>query len=159
MRKGSAAWQAPTREEVAWAAGLFEGEGSIGAYRRSLPRVGRSVQASLHMTDEKPVREFARIVGVGTVSGPIQRPGKPIYLWRVSNFEYVQHVAAVLWPRLAPRRRTQTHQTLEMGRVQPPRVQNGLAYGMFGKSERALDAQEHRAYNREKWRLWKERAA
>ena len=50
-------------EEIAWAAGLFEGEGSI------YPS-GSGVRLALKMTDEEPIRRFAKIVKRGSVYGP-----------------------------------------------------------------------------------------
>jgi hypothetical protein len=46
--------------EIAWAAGLFEGEGTITSSR------GRLV-ARLNNTDEEVVRHFAMIIGLGEV--------------------------------------------------------------------------------------------
>ena len=55
--------ESPTEVDIAWAAGLFEGEGCVHLYR------GRYVHLSLEMTDEDVVRRFAKIVGA-TVYGP-----------------------------------------------------------------------------------------
>src|SRR5207245_5183125 len=49
-------------EDIAWAAGLFEGEGSI-------TQSGGRVRLSLKMTDEESVRRFAKIIQRGTVYG------------------------------------------------------------------------------------------
>lgn len=71
--------------EIAWAAGLFEGEGSIYPYRDSksgthYPRL------DLASTDEDVVRRFARIVDGGSVYGPIQRPNrKPFWRWQATG--------------------------------------------------------------------------
>jgi hypothetical protein len=69
-----------TPEEIAWAAGLFEGEGSITASRGT-------ARLSLKMTDEVVVRNFAAVVGRGMVYGPYQNTSldgyrrKPFWFW------------------------------------------------------------------------------
>jgi hypothetical protein len=58
-------------EEIAWAAGLFEGEGSITRFGRS----GKfDLRVSLNMTDEDVVRRFDAIVDRGKVSMGRTRP-------------------------------------------------------------------------------------
>lgn len=69
--------------DLAWAAGLFEGEGCI-----SMRREGRKrLSVTLSSSDEDVVRRFYEVVGVGTVLGPY-RPSnaKPHYkdFWRWS---------------------------------------------------------------------------
>ena len=46
--------------ELAWAAGLFDGEGSVGA-------CNRTIQASVHMTDPECLRRFLLAVGAGKI--------------------------------------------------------------------------------------------
>lgn len=91
--------------QVAWAAGLFEGEGCVSSSRH--PSGKWCVQARLGMTDEDPVRRFAGIMGVGRVRGPIQskRPNeKPVYEWYVKNAPGVLAVITLLSPWLGQRR-------------------------------------------------------
>jgi hypothetical protein len=67
-------------EEIAWAAGLFEGEGSI-------TMCGRYVHLQLKSTDEDVVVRFHEVVGCGSVYGPYsynQPDGykrKPAWVW------------------------------------------------------------------------------
>jgi hypothetical protein len=67
-------------EEIAWAAGLFDGEGSI-------THTDRDLQASLKNTDLELVTRFDAIVGRGRVYGPYEHPGrdgfrrKPYWIW------------------------------------------------------------------------------
>lgn len=64
--------------DIPWAAGLFEGEGTIGLRKRPEDQV----YISLTSTDEDVVREFARIVNSGKVYGPYQYgDGKPFWKW------------------------------------------------------------------------------
>jgi len=69
-----------TPEEIAWAAGLFEGEGCITMTS------GHAV-LRLSNTDEWVVRRFAEIVGRGVVYGPYENRSndhfvrKPFFVW------------------------------------------------------------------------------
>ena len=71
-------------EEIAWAAGLFEGEGSISRYRRQ----GQSfdIRVGMNMTDEDVIRQFDAVVDRGKVYGPYSprlrgSHPKPIWNW------------------------------------------------------------------------------
>lgn len=89
---------------VAWAAGLFEGEGSImmnkydGHWRRGL---------RMSMTDEDVVRRFAAVVGVGQVHGPIvQNPKhKPAWRWHSHSWPDIVLVLNAFMPYFGERRR------------------------------------------------------
>jgi hypothetical protein len=58
-------------EEIAWAAGLFEGEGCISHMQRGS---GLDLQIALAMTDEEVVRRFDAVVDRGRVYGPYLPP-------------------------------------------------------------------------------------
>lgn len=94
---------ATEREQLAWAAGLFEGEGCFGAYHRQKHRI---VKASLAMTDGDVVRRFAAVIGIGQIRGPyLKRPGeKPMYEWFVGSAPDVLAVINLLSPWLGIRR-------------------------------------------------------
>jgi hypothetical protein len=64
----------PTPEEVAWAAGLFEGEGSWGP-----------LGASILMQDREPMERFADIVGIVQAERLQVRDGKPAWRWRTRS--------------------------------------------------------------------------
>lgn len=86
--------------KIAWAAGLFEGEGSW-----LQPKQG-GYRASLAMTDLDAVLAFRRAVGFGKVDGPLFREDrKPMWTWRVQSFQHVQALGAMFWPWLCRRRR------------------------------------------------------
>jgi hypothetical protein len=57
-----------TAEEIAWAAGLFEGEGCF-THAHGL------VNARLQMTDLDILERFGRIAGVGYIYGPYEYEG------------------------------------------------------------------------------------
>jgi hypothetical protein len=73
--------------DIAWAAGVFEGEGTVVVqWSTRSPR--QYVQLVVAMTDEDVVREFARVVGVGSVNGPRANGKlgrKPIWKWSAAG--------------------------------------------------------------------------
>ena len=98
----------PSAEEIAWAAGLFEGEGCITHF----PRNSRSfdLQVALVMTDEDVVRRFDEIVGRGKVYGPYHSPSygdrhKPFWRWTAKG-DAGHDVLDLLGAWLSPRRLT-----------------------------------------------------
>ena len=104
----------PNREEIAWAGGLFEGEGSVHIRRdRRANRKGQAIlRLSIGMCDQGPLERFQHAIGgLGTMFGPYAKAKhptwKPIYLWQTEKFEHAQAVIAMLWPWLDTRRREQ----------------------------------------------------
>lgn len=100
------------RVEVAWAAGLFEGEGCITHLNTSPNHKG--VRLSLAMTDRDIVERFCKTVGVGRVEYKKgQKDGyKDQWLWRVGSFEHSQAVIAMLWFGLGERRKAKAKELL-----------------------------------------------
>lgn len=98
--------------ELAWAAGLFEGEGCI---TRSAARGHKYPALKLNMTDEDSVRRFHSAVGgAGTCYGPRSNgPGnKDFWCWTAYRFEHVQAVIVYLWYGLGKRRRARATEVL-----------------------------------------------
>jgi len=133
-RRSSRPWREEirvrNRENLAWAAGLFEGEGSFsaGLYSRKhlvsgATRKYQSIQANLRMTDEDVVRRFGAIVGVGSVHGPYHHPSptrpnvKPFWMWQAAGFQQVQAIIAMLWAWLGCRRRDRAAEVLQFART------------------------------------------
>jgi len=93
-----------SRDELAaWAAGFFDGEGSIGVYGdpRS-PAVSMSLpQASLAGVPET-LQRFQLAVGAGGISGPRMVPSPwtklPQYCWKSQAFGDVERVVELLRP-------------------------------------------------------------
>lgn len=101
------------REERAWAAGFFDGEGcclyirsvlSSGTAQRSI-----SVQVSQSVSPEL-LERFARAVEVGKVHGPYRTKNpnaQPYWTYRIGGIEGVRRVADRLWPWLGATKRAQ----------------------------------------------------
>ncbi len=114
-------------EEIAWAAGLFDGEGSI-------THTDRDLQALLKNTDLELVTRFDAIVGRGRVYGPYEHSGRdgfvrtPYWMW-IAHGDAAHEAVEVLAPWLSRRpleqrdsmestRHTQTkHVKTPMGRT------------------------------------------
>lgn len=129
--------------DLAWAGGLFEGEGCFSAQKAYA-----SPRAAVKMTDEDIIRKFHAIVGIGTVC--IERNGrfKPTWNWQVQSFHDTQFVAALLWRFLGPRRKAAIKRVLQGYLARPKKVYRGqLSANMvaaafnaakFGRSQTAI---------------------
>jgi hypothetical protein len=102
----------PSDVEVAWAAGLFDGEGTIFAAveyrpRRSRPQV--RLKCALSMTTPDVVRRFHQIVGVGVVRPIKKEPGNRKFQsrWEAWTGEEIHAAIAILWPYLSNPKREQ----------------------------------------------------
>lgn len=95
---------------VEWAAGLFEGEGSIViSYTPN-----RRVHLTLEMTDEDVVCEFVRIMGGKVYSYPAKQDGwKPSFRWRTSHARKVERALNMFIPYFGERRRAKALEGLE----------------------------------------------
>lgn len=89
-------------ESAAWAAGLFEGKGSVTA-SRGRPRL------QLKTSEEESVRRFETALGVGKTFGPYGGYAssigtRPYFLW-VAEYEDGQAAADAMRPFLSGWRR------------------------------------------------------
>lgn len=98
------------REDLAWAAGFFEGEGCVRAAQDKQNKSlweGRTY-FDVSQSDREMLDRFQRIFGCGKVYGPYSKPNRlPYYRFFVVNFEQVQMLVILLWPWLSQRRRAQ----------------------------------------------------
>jgi hypothetical protein len=101
------------RQDLAWAAGLLEGEGSITVCGGT-PRLG------LKLSDEEVLRRFAGILGVGKIYGPDgpygydppkQLAKKPAWMWVCERKAAAAAIEAMA-PMLSMRR---VERALEIG--------------------------------------------
>ena len=95
-----------TREDLAWAAGLFEGEGCFSP-RRPSGRKSMHLHAAVTSTDRDVIERFAQILEFGHInySARKARPHHtPTYRWFV-NGEEVERLYELLEPWLCGRRR------------------------------------------------------
>ncbi len=116
------------REKLAWAAGLFDGEGSTGTYQQSVKEKLKSgetkkydyqsVQMGIAQTDTRVLKRFQEAIGVGVICGPYSegRDGNPkrkgCYAWKVSGVERVRKTLELIWPWLGEVKREQAEKAL-----------------------------------------------
>jgi len=113
--------------DLAWAAGLFDGEGCTSARpyknRPGSVRIQASVSQSSHSAELVPsvLQRFQRAVGgMGSIGAPFldKRSGTFTHQWRACDFEETQAVIALLWSNLSPIKRAQGADALDRFRVQ-----------------------------------------
>lgn len=89
--------------DIAWAAGLFEGEGCITT-------AGNGWQLQLRMTDSDVVKRFIDVVQYGNFRREAwfdkgKRPGsKPVYGWRIGKSSEVRRILDMFLPYFGERR-------------------------------------------------------
>lgn len=138
------------REMLAWAAGLFEGEGTIVA-NKHVPRL------TLVMTDFDIVDRFAAVMGIGILTTPARRGTyKPTRKWEACSFETAQHAMCQMWEWLGERRK-QRYAELASAYLTGARtgqnrwgipIQQTRAWVMFGKRYKDLTSDELSSYRR-----------
>lgn len=106
-----------TRENVAWLAGLFEGEGCIFVYdykRDKEPRFALYI----NMTDEDVLVRAKEVAGIGTLTGPrVERDGtKPIWRWAVHFNPHVVALCFAMYPFFGSRMKAKIAAVLEKWR-------------------------------------------
>ena len=102
------------REELAWAAGFYDGEGS--SFARAHGKGGaKTAGITIGQADPEVLERFCRAVQMGKVCGPYGPYGsgtKSMYYIRIHSHWQVQHVAAALWPWLGTEKKNQFVQAL-----------------------------------------------
>ena len=99
------------REELAWAAGFFDGEGGTYIYR------SRRLTLTISQIHPEVLHRFKDAIGgLGFFGGPYvkrtQPTAQPWWQFRTSRFEHVQAIIAMLWPFLSSVKREQAKRCL-----------------------------------------------
>ena len=111
--------------DLAWVAGIFEGEGSFDFSRGKNHRTA----VKISMTDLDVIERVRSIVG-GRVTGPYCRPGmKPIWYWRISNTNECLDFVESIYPWLLSRRREQATVILSLERLDKRSVCDKISLG------------------------------
>lgn len=98
--------------EIAWAAGLFDGEGTVAPMRRQGRATG--VKLGIEMTDRDPLVRFARIFDLSPPTPKKRRHAHWQDQWKVGTYDVRQiHViCGLMWPWLSKRRRRRITEVL-----------------------------------------------
>jgi hypothetical protein len=107
----------PSHSEVAYCAGLFEGEGCILTTKQGWPVI------AIVMTDREPLEQFERYMG-GAIAPTPKTPRQPHhkiqYSYRAYSWRDVIRIGEQLYPWLSPRRQEQVDKVLRQ-RPEHPR--------------------------------------
>src|SRR5882724_3920796 len=107
----------PSAEDIAWAAGLYEGEGSffyIKHYYKNgkrFPRKTFQPHLRIGMTDKEPLEKWQSILG-GILNGPYSSnkrfpSAKPHWMLRLDCKSKSVFALKSMWNHLSPRRKEQ----------------------------------------------------
>lgn len=126
----------PSRdEELAWAAGLFDGDGSTCFERHKTRADYRRADMAVTQTSRTGTPEvltrFQRLVGVGHINGPYggNEHWEPVYRWKAHRLVDVQHVARTLWPWLGAVKRAQALDVITVVAAQSALPRGNPAWG------------------------------
>lgn len=98
-----------TDVEIAWFAGIFEGEGCIATTRSKYPWL------QVAMSDEDVIRRLHSVSGCGTVRALATRPGyKPMWEWRAGKRTDVARLLCAMAPLLGERRRAKALEAADL---------------------------------------------
>lgn len=103
-----------TVRDLAWLAGLLEGEGCFSLAKGHGPRHKITIQLS--MTDEDVVRHAAEIAGVGASVKCYQRGGKDVFVWIVGKQNDAAALMMTLCPLMGERRQAKIRECLKAWR-------------------------------------------
>lgn len=102
----------PRTEMLAWAGGLYDGEGSasVSPHRTHEGHVAPEVAVTQSgMTCPQVLERFREIVGRGRIYGPYTQEGAtlPVFRWKAAALSDVEHSLYVLAPWIGPVKRGQ----------------------------------------------------
>lgn len=107
-----------SREEVAWAAGLFEGEGCLTINHKSYKSGVHSYpRVQMNITDKETLDRFHEVVGVGKIyshKNGSYLSNKPQWRWQIATKEGVREVIEQLYPWLSERRQARANELLAL---------------------------------------------
>jgi len=106
--------------DIAWAAGFFDGEGSI-AIQRPTARFARSYHLSIEQKDWEPIERFLHIFGgsPGRRDSSYTNVGvrRNCFVWRSSDMAHSRWVMAQIYPYLTERRQKKWADALEIRKL------------------------------------------
>jgi len=121
-------------ESCAWAAGLFDAEGSTSLSDRKSGSGYKAIEASVTQGGSvvpQVLLRFAAYVALGRVNGPYEQEGAnaPVYRWRIHTVDEVRRMLHVLLPWLGVVKRRQAYAAIAVIDAQPSRQRGRLEWG------------------------------
>lgn len=105
------------REELAWAAGFFDGEGCIYiAKMNKQSNAPRNIHFDIAQIHPYVLHRFKNAIKLGKVYGPYKsklKNRKPYWRYTLSGFEQCQAAVAKLWDFLSPIKQKQAETALK----------------------------------------------
>ena len=100
--------------ELAWAAGLFDGEGSVFASYTKLRPEHCRLNLAIAMADLPSIERFTKAVGIGKVVelNRKTKAGRIVYRWQTQTEGTVKFVLQKLWPYLGIQKKVQAMEAL-----------------------------------------------
>lgn len=106
---------------LAWAAGLFEGEGCITQAKRKDNKFEYR-HLTLEMSDKDIVDKFQNILGCGSIRHRIRtdKPNsKPTWQWNLTNSVQISAILYAIYPWLGIRRRQKALEAIRFLKTKP----------------------------------------
>ncbi len=104
------------KENLAWAAGLFDGEGCFCISHKK-NKLSGNLRAIICMTEKEPIERFLNIVKIGKIvldhGEQPEKNCKAVYRWYVHGYEKVQFIIIILWNWLSKFRKLQAIKKLK----------------------------------------------
>lgn len=127
-------------EPLAWAAGLFDGDGST-YFERHKTHAGY-VRAEMAVTQSSRcgvpavLARFRKVVDAGRIGGPFggNDTRQPVYRWKVHRLAEAEAIARALWPWLGAVKRVQATKVIATVAAQPPLPRGNPAWGRSHKT-------------------------
>lgn len=103
--------------ELAWVAGLIEGEGTFGAYKTNVKGgTYKQFSVAVQMTDLDVLQKLHRITGLGTVieaKRTKKENHKTCYVWKIGSRPEAKQFMQELLPLMGERRSARITELLE----------------------------------------------
>lgn len=123
-------------EEIGWAAGVFDGEGSVYLAKHQSHAGYFTLEAAVTQSGIEGVPEllarFCRIARVGCIYGPFaphSEKWRPVYRWKAFGIGQVAPLIERLRPWLGPIKRSQADDVFSVVRSQAPLRRGNPAWG------------------------------
>lgn len=113
--------QVPSREDLAWVGGFYDGEGSCGTVNNG--KKARFVTIRITQKNPELLVKIQELFGFGSVVGPYGETGKQSYRFGLSNFEHCQAFMAAIWGFIGTDKRKQFQRCFGLHRTH-----SGLVY-------------------------------
>lgn len=128
---------------IAWAAGLFEGEGSISCvpmkHKGDYSRGYYTRHVCMSMTDHDVLVKLQLAIGLGKIRGPYQDRRNPnhkqSWVWTASGYDEMVQVLELFRPYLCSRRQEQIDHFLSFPPAQKKGAQPGNTFGRANKGK------------------------